>query len=265
MMRTHVTRYGVAYRQPYRHEIFSQSAVGLGCVEITAEQFLPLTPSRRDELERLSDANHMLVHGLNLNVGSVNTPCPRYMNDVSELLDITGAPFFSDHLAITKVGEVALGHFAPVWFTEGNLSVAIRNIDIAQRAMGVRLVLETITSHFDLPAADMELHEFMNRVCTETGCGVLLDISNIYINSRNQARNPMHVVENLNSGNVVQFHLAGFTEVGGVFFDSHNQAIDDRVWSLYEGAIRVHSPTYIVIERDGNHESLNALLRELEV
>ncbi len=229
-------RVGLAYRSKFEADIASLRDA-TDCLEITTDEFLRLTPTDCDRLRRLRSMFTLLPHGLELSIGSASPPPQTYLDRVARVLELIDPPYYSDHLSLTAGDEVSLGHFAPVWCTE---------------------------RPFDLPGAAMDESEFFQRLVRATGGGVLLDVTNVYINAHNLGGDPAAFIRALPTSEVRQVHLAGFDqEASGYLLDTHAQTIQPEIWDLYAMALGVCQPEYVIIERDANFPPLADLLAEV--
>jgi len=256
-------RVGLAYRSKFEADIASLRDA-TDCLEITTDEFLRLTPTDCDRLRRLRSMFTLLPHGLELSIGSASPPPQTYLDRVARVLELIDPPYYSDHLALTAGGEVSLGHFAPVWCTEEGLEAVVRNVSLVQDFLGLPLLLETITRPFDLPGAAMDESEFFQRLVRATGGGVLLDVTNVYLNAHNLGGDPAAFIRALPTSEVRQVHLAGFDqEASGYLLDTHAQTIQPEIWDLYATALDVCQPEFVIIERDANFPPLADLLAEV--
>jgi uncharacterized protein len=259
-----IVKAGIGYRRPLRSGIVAHQE-SIDCLEIITEQFLPLTPSRRWELEELLQSFTLLPHGLKLSIGSVDRPNQTYLDDIARVLEVVNPPYYSDHFAITGTSEVDIGHLSPMWFTEEALDVVVRNINQVRDFLKIPLVFETITHPFYLPGATMSQEQFISEVCSATGCGILLDVVNIYINAMNLGGDAKEFVRGLPLESVRQLHIVGYsTDDSGFLIDGHSNGIQPEVWSLYDDIMSVCRPEFVVIERDANFPGISELVEEVE-
>jgi uncharacterized protein (UPF0276 family) len=128
----------------YRHQLpleQSQAQHSLDCLEITADEVFDVSGARREQIERLRRTFMLLVNSLDLSIGSVERPPRAYLDSVARVLELTGAPYYSDHLAVTSTATRSLGQFSPVWYTEDMLDVVATNVTQVQRFTGLPRVL----------------------------------------------------------------------------------------------------------------------------
>jgi hypothetical protein len=202
---------------------------------------------------------YVSVHALKLSPGSPDPPAQMYIDRLNAIADENDAHSISDHLGFTRdaAGGTELGHFAPVPMTRAALDATSRNVDILQEAFAPRaFYIETIACLFRLQG-EMSEADFLGRLLRRTGCGWLLDVTNVYANARNfhfDAREFIDAV--LPDAPRVQIHLAGgfFDERAGMYIDSHSDPVPDEVWQLYRHALRRGRGKIeaVFIERDQN-------------
>ena len=225
-------------------------------LEIIAEKFFPSRyPHTLPALERFSDIA-VVPHGLKLSIGSAIPLSERFLSDMKELCAGIHAPYYSDHFALTRLGgELDTGHLSPLWYTKETLEYLVKKIDGVQQKIGLPLVLENITAELVLTEADYEEPEFITEVCRRTGCGLLLDLTNIHINAYNRGTDALTLLQRYPMNHVVQVHLAGGEIHRGVFKDTHSQELmgpNEGVWELLKWASVQAQIKALIIERDEN-------------
>lgn len=254
---------GVGYRRELEQGILDHKS-SFDCLEIIAESYFEPTPQVLNELRRLIGTFRLIPHGLRLSIGSVERPRQDYMDELARLLDRIDAPYHSDHFALTGANGVELGHLSPLWYTERGLATVIANVREVQRFLGRQLILETITHPFLIPAATLSPAEFISAVCRETGCGMLLDVTNVFINAHNAGEDPRDAVRALPLQSVRQIHLVGYARAPDrTYVDCHSHAIQDDLWDLYAYVIAHCHPEYVIIERDGDFPPVAELTAEV--
>lgn len=258
-----MTKAGIGYRREIADATWQYQGA-FDCLEIIADSFIRPSAAKLAELDRLRSAFVLVPHGLRLSIGSADRPSPSYLRDLAWLLDRIGAPYHSDHLAMTSAAGIELGHLSPLWYTSEGLATVIANVRAARLALGHQLVLETITEPFTIPGATMTMPEFVTEVCAATGCGLLLDVTNIYINARNAGQDPADIVGQLPLAAVRQLHLVGFgTAADGTLIDSHSEPVQPELWSFYDYVRGMCQPEFVIIERDADFPEITELAREV--
>ncbi len=210
-------------------------------------------------LKKFNSVFPIIPHGVKLSIGSAYTIDKNFLAEMRELCNFIKAPYYSDHFALTRhPGGIDLGHLSPIWFTKELLEIVVEKVDQIQQFLGIPLVLENITSLFDIKEADFEEPEFISEVCRRTGCGLLLDLTNIHINSYNRGINPQMLLERFPMDHVVQIHLAGGVISHGHYSDTHSEELNganEGVWPLLEWTSKHADIKAVIIERDSNFKT----------
>ena len=204
--------------------------------------------------------SYVSVHALELSVASPERPPQRYLDQLLAVADENGAGAISDHLGFTRdrVGGVAMGHFAPPPFSQAALDAVCRNVDHIQRRAGDRpFFLETI-AYLVRFRGELSEAEFLTRVLERTGCGWLLDVTNVYANAVNHGFDAYEFIRHVAPAAArVQMHLAGgyWDEEANFYFDSHSEPLSEPIWDLYGFAIDLlgDKTDAVFIERDDNY------------
>lgn len=224
-----------------------------------------LDPAALDGLRSRLRATTVVIHSVDLSLGSPEaTADAASLRAMRSVLAEAGARDLSDHLGFTRVAGRSLGHFEPVWRIEEALALMARNVARLQDSLGVRLALENIAPTFD-PGGDMSEAEFLNQLVSRTGCGVLLDITNLCLNERNGFCDAAKELDRLGLDAVVGVHLAGGAEVDGLAFDAHAHPVEGNDLAWLERLLpRMPHCRSIVIERDGRRERINEVATDLQ-
>lgn len=199
-------------------------------------------PLRIDPYLSDHDFEFVSVHALKLSVGSPEPPGREYLEGLKAICSENGAASVSDHLGFTRDGNhgVEMGHFAPMPYTLEALDATCRNIDLIQRYFRpLPFYIENIACLFQFQGKMSEA-EFLSEVLRKTGCGWLLDVTNVYANARNFGYEPFEFVEQvIEIPKRVEMHLAGgyWDEATRLYVDSHSRPIPDEVWDLYRFAL----------------------------
>jgi uncharacterized protein len=253
---------GLGYRTPFRADLFlSRGEVDF--LEITADHYLDAAPDKEDELELLARHFTLIPHGLSLSLGSAEGPDSRYLEKLAQLIHRLDPPYWSEHIAFTKAAGVEIGHLAPLPYTREAVEVLCRNITETRRRIDTPLILENITCPFVLPGAEMSEADFVAEVLERADCGLLLDVTNLYVNSANQGYDPAAFLDCLPLERVVQLHFVGVEEQDGVLVDSHSQPTPAAVWELMEEVVERAPVKGIILERDENLPPFDELREEV--
>jgi hypothetical protein len=184
------------------------------------------------------------------------------LREIARLADFVDAIWITDHLAFTKAAGIDLGHLNPIPLTQKTLSRVAGKVLEIQQVSGRRFLIENITSHLLLPG-DLSEPDFLNKLCRRTGCGVLLDITNLYVNSRNHHFDPLVYIDQLDLANVKQFHLIGYSCEAGILNDDHGSSVQKELLDLLASVVARKSNAPVLIEWDRNFPTYDQLLVNL--
>lgn len=246
---------GLGLRRGLREQIMKHGSE-IDVLEITPEHYID-KPREMAVLESFSKNFRLVPHGLSLSVGTSAGLSEIYLKKLKIILGKIGAKYHSDHFTLSDIGNFSIGHLSPIWFTEEMLEIVIKNINTAQNFLGMPIILENIASFFDIPEADFSEAEFIKRACETTGCGLLLDLTNVFINSYNRKMDPYEFLEALPLEKAVHIHLAGGIIDKGWFYDTHSETLtgpNEGVWPLLEWVADRAQVKTVIIERDSNFE-----------
>jgi uncharacterized protein (UPF0276 family) len=211
----------------------------------------------------------MSFHAVGLSLGSVERVSRRHLENIKELIALYEPFQVSDHAARSMSGNAHLNDLLPLPYTEETLSVLCRNIDETQDFLGRRIFVENPSTYLAFKDSIMPEWEFMNEAARRTGCGILLDINNIYVQSRNHSFDAFEYITCIEKDFVCELHLAGHTERqtadgSTVLIDTHDSMVRSEVWELYTHAIDSFGSVPTLIEWDQNFPPLATLVAEAE-
>jgi uncharacterized protein (UPF0276 family) len=252
----------------YRPELLPSLWRTLRDVEVwehTVDRYLEGWPAGRDDLARLADQGPLSLHSVHLSVGSA--ACSEHgerVDAIAQLCRAAGVSELSDHLAYTMVDELMIGDFLPLWRTEEQLELAVTNVHWLQDRLGVRMAFENASVYYD-PGGDLSWAEFSNELTRRTGCGLLLDLTNLLLNEANGLPGAGRAfLDELDLDAVTGVHLAGGEEDGGAWVDSHQQPIPATDLELLEEVLpRLVNCRSIIIERDDRYEAGHEVAEDL--
>lgn len=156
-----------------------------------------------------------------------------YMRELKQLRDRCGARFVSDHICWTGVDGTNLHDLLPLPYTEEVLTVMVAKVRQAQDFLAAPLVLENPSTYLAFAHSQMSETEFLGRLAAETGCGFLMDVNNVYVCAKNHGFDAAEYLAGVPWDHVVQFHLAGHSDLGTHLLDSHDGPVCADVWELY--------------------------------
>jgi len=251
-------RVGIGYRRELAHWVETRPPE-IECLEITAEHFFD---GGQSELQQLRETYPLFVHGLGLSLGTPGPLDRSVLEQFAHVVKIADPEWVSEHVAFTRSHEVDLGHLNPVQPTYHTLSVMAEHaLEVAERC-NKPLILENITSHLRVEG-EMSEPEFLNRLCEKVDCGLLLDVTNLYINSKNHGFGPRSWLRELDSRRIVQLHVVGYSIVDGRWQDLHAEPIQEDLRDLIHEVLAYGAVQAVIIERDSNFPESNELATEL--
>jgi uncharacterized protein (UPF0276 family) len=242
---------GIGFRPELARAIFN-APKEIDLVEVITDRYFDPNSSEWAELERVCEAFTVVPHGVALSIGSIAPLDRRYLDAIKRVSDMTRAPYYTEHLCMTRAPGVDVGHLAPISLDRKSLRRLIDRVQEVQNHLGKPLVLENVATLFTLGCNTLEEPDFFQHLTDATGCGLLLDLANLYQNSVNQGFDAVAMLDRLPLERVVQVHLAGGSWHDDLLVDSHSHRVQEETWALLASvAVRV-SVRAAILERDAN-------------
>lgn len=204
--------------------------------EVISENFMDSRGRPRYVLDQLAERYRIVMHGVSMSIGSTDPLNFDYLQKLKSLADAVKAAWISDHVCWTGVAGRNSHDLLPLPYNEQSLQHVVERIRIVQDVLQRPLVLENPSSYVTFTASTMSEAEFVARMATDADCGLLLDVNNVYVSSINHDFDPMEYLDAIPAERVVQFHLAGHTNLGTHLIDTHDGHVIDPVWELYRRA-----------------------------
>jgi uncharacterized protein (UPF0276 family) len=255
---------GLGFRERFRAEVFLHRE-RIDFLEITADHYLDPNAAKIEELKALKDHFSLIPHALDLSLGSAEGIDEEYLEKVARLVETVQPAWFSDHLCFTKSGGVKIGHLAPVPFTRKAVEVFVRNISTVKKRIATPLILENITYLVRFPSSEMTESRFIKTILEETDCGLLLDVTNLYINSQNFGFDWRRFLDEIPPERVVQLHFVGSHRHGKRLIDAHADQTEAEIWQVFREVANRCDLKGAILERDENFPPFTELLDELEI
>lgn len=249
---------GVGYRKELAAWIRGKPH-GVDCLEITAEHFYD---GGEEHLAELAKLFPLYVHGLGLSLGTPGPLDPKALDNFARVVDAANPAWISEHVAFTRTMEADLGHLNPVPPTREQLNVIVNHAREVSQRFKKPILLENITSHVRL-TGELSETDFLNALCNQANCGLLLDVTNLFINSRNHGFDPVEWLQQIEPHHIVQLHIVGYSRSNGRYTDSHGAPIQEELIQLANEVVR-HAPVRaIILERDEDFPGVAGL--EIEI
>jgi uncharacterized protein len=255
---------GIGLRNPHVAELLERRPT-VGWLEVHAENYMNRGPGTL-ALEKLAGHYPVSVHGVGLSLG---TACGLDRNHLTRLRDVCDRfepKLVSEHMAWSVGDGIYLNDLLPLPHDEEALEIVCRNIDLAQSTLRRRILVENLSAYVGFTRSTMSEPEFLAEVVKRTGCGLLLDINNVYVSAHNIGLDPYAYVAALPAEAIGEIHLAGHaendTEDGSVLIDDHGSTVAPPVWLLYAFAVQRLGNRPTLIEWDTAIPPLETLLGE---
>ncbi|WP_039007914.1 MNIO family bufferin maturase [Cupriavidus sp. IDO] len=244
---------------------FLETEVPVDFVEVISENFMVDGGRPRHLLREVRGRYPVVLHGVSMSVGSSDGLDRSYLQRLQALIDEIEPLFVSDHLSWSRIGEFNSHDLLPLPYTEEALDIVCSNIAMAQDVLGRAMLFENPSSYLAFPGAAMTEWELLGAMCDPTGCGLLLDVNNIYVSATNHGFDAQAFVEGIPAAHVRQIHLAGHSQGRGLLIDTHDSEVCEAVWQLYARVRSRVGAVATMIERDDNIPPLAELLGELAI
>jgi len=256
--------FGLGLRREHYRD-FLDTRVPVDFVEVISENFMVAGGQPLDILRRVRERHPVALHGVSMSLGSADGLRRDYLARLRALVDAVDPLYVSDHLSWSRIGRFNSHDLLPLPYTEDALDVVCANVHRAQEALGRAMLIENPSSYLAFADAPLTEWEFLASICERTGCGLLLDLNNVYVSAANHGFGPFAWIDGIPAQRVRQIHLAGHSQGGSLLIDTHDQPVSDGVWSLYAHALTRCGPVATMIERDDAIPPLAGLLAELDV
>jgi len=234
-------------------------------LEVTPENWVFFGGGARRTLDQARERWPMVAHGVSLDIGGPSPLDTIYLDAVAQLNRKLDSPWWSDHLCYSTVNGAPLHDLLPLPFNDEAIEqVARRAQEITARVPG-QLLLENATFYAHMPGSTMSEAAFLNCALEASGCGLLLDVNNVYVNAQNHGGDPRAFIDAMPLSRVQQLHLAGHTLVRDTIIDTHIGPVIDPVWELYRYTLsRAGRLIPTLIEWDNEIPELDTVLDEVD-
>ena len=252
---------GVGLRIPHYNHIFSRKPV-VDWFEIISENFMVDGGRPLAVLDQILERYRVVQHGVSMYFGSADKLNRQHLRRLKSLVRRTGTPWLSDHLCWGSADGRYSHDLLPMPYTFEAAKVTARKIREARDFLEVPVIVENVSSYAEFHVSEMTEWEFLNEVVERADCGILLDVNNIYVSSRNHSFNPGHYLDAVPPERVAQIHIAGHSTFEKYILDTHDHPVIDPVWALYERAIERCGNIATLLEWDQNIPTFEELHTE---
>lgn len=234
--------------------------------EVHPENYMVGGP-RRAWLERIGERHPLSLHGVSLSLAADAPPDAAHLHRLRALAERVQPVLISEHLAWSTWRGQYLPDLLPFPRSHAALARIAENIQRTQDALGRRIAIENPSHYLRLTGHDWDEIDFLTELALRTGCGLLLDVNNVHVSAHNLGFDAAHYLDRFPAAAILEIHLAGHShdEGGELLIDSHDAAIAEPVWALYQRLIQRIGPRPTLIERDDHIPAFGELLGERDV
>jgi uncharacterized protein len=256
---------GIGLRAPHHRQVLAQLP-RCGWFEAHSENHFHPNDGRVTALDAVADHYPVSLHGVGLSLGSTDPLADAHLRALRNLCARVAPALVSEHLSWSSVGGRFTNDLLPLPYTDEALRHVAARIAIVQDALGRQILVENVSSYLQFAHSSFTEWEFLAALVAECGCGLLLDVNNVYVNAMNHRFDPLTFMLALPAHAVQELHLAGHSSLQAVgqtlLLDTHSQPVAPAVWALFEAAVAHFGPRPTLIEWDSAIPALDVLLAE---
>ncbi|AOS44507.1 hypothetical protein Verru16b_01569 [Lacunisphaera limnophila] len=240
---------GLGLRVPHYDHILAEKPT-VDWFEIISETFMVEGGRPLEVLDRILAQYRVVQHGVSLYFGSADKPDRAHLKKLKALTQRTKTPWLSDHLCWGSVDGTYSHDLLPMPYTLAAARHTAEKIRMVRDYLELPIAVENVSSYTEFHVSEMTEWEFLTEVVERADCGILLDVNNIYVSSKNHGFDPYEYVNHVPHHRVAQMHIAGHTKFEKYILDTHDHPVLDPVWQLYAHAIRKCGVTATLLEWD---------------
>ena len=258
-------RAGIGLRAEHYHEVLDRLP-DIGWFEVHSENYFGDGGRPLHYLEKISEHYPLSLHGVGLSIGSTDELNISHLDKLKRLITRFQPALVSEHLSWGSFDGRHFNDLFPMPYTSEALQHMVTQVAQVQDYLDKQILIENVSSYLQYDCSTIPEWEFITELASQSGCGILLDVNNIYVNSKNHSFNPDEFINAIPVELVQEIHLAGHTvkqfEDSEILIDTHNKCVTNDVWSLYESTARRFNQVPVLIEWDSDIPELGVLLGE---
>lgn len=251
---------GIGLRAPHYREVLDTQPK-LGWVELHSENFFGGGAPLRTLL-RVREHYPISLHGVGMGLASTAPLDDEHLSALHRLYEAVQPAAVSEHLCWNSAAGMVINDLLPFPYTREALDHVARRVQQVQEKLGRQLLVENLSSYLLFVHSEMTEGEFLAELTQRTGCGILFDVENLYVNVRNLGVDAEAFIQAIPAAAVKEYHLAGYSVRNGCLVDTHNHPVYPEVWKLYEHVLRRIGPRPTLIEWDTDIPALHELMGE---
>lgn len=258
-------RAGIGLRAPHYLDVLEQRP-DVGWLEVHSENYFGAGGRPLYFLEQARERYPVSLHGVGLSLGSTDPIDLAHLAKLKSLERRIEPMLVSDHLSWSSVDGRYMNDLLPIPYTEEALRHVCARVTQVQDILGRRILIENPSSYLQYVESAIAEPEFLRAVATTSGCGLLLDVNNVYVSATNHGFDARQYLAALPAAAIEEIHLAGFTvneaDGGRILIDTHSHPVPEQVWDLYAQAVARFGPRPTLIEWDADLPPLATLAGE---
>lgn len=263
------SRAGVGFK-PTHFSAIAAASPAVGFFEVHAENYMGAGGLPHAQLTHLRERYALSIHGVGLSIGSAQPLDEAHLARLRALCERYEPESFSEHLAWSSHGGAFFNDLLPLPYTFETLARVIEHVDQAQEALGRTILLENPATYLTFEESVIPEIEFLSEVARHTGCGLLLDVNNVFVSTSNNGFDAVRYIDDFPLGLVGELHLAGHAAIADdagapLLIDAHDRPVADRVWALFERVVSRIGAIATLIEWDNDVPDWPTLLREAQL
>lgn len=263
-------RPGIGFKPQHFADLLSDDGNGIGFVEIHAENYMGAGGPPHAMLHDLRERFALSVHGVGLSIGGEAPLDCEHLARLKALCDRYRPESFSEHLAWSSHGEVYLNDLLPLPYTQATLERIVTHVDQVQTVLGREMLLENPSTYLQFAESTIAETDFLSEIARRSGCGLLLDVNNVFVQARNHGTSPQTYLDSFPLERVKEIHLGGHDEQSDetgapLLIDAHGSPVADPVWLLFGRVIDATGPLPTLIEWDNDVPDFATLADEAAV
>jgi hypothetical protein len=247
---------GVGFK-PQHFDAILADAPSIGFVEIHSENYMGAGGPPHAMLRQLRERHALSIHGVGLSIGSAEPLDTDHLARLKTLCDRYRPDSFSEHLAWSSHGGIYLNDLLPLPYTEETLDRIVSHVEQVQETLRREMLLENPSTYLQFAQSTIPETEFLAEIARRSGCGLLLDVNNVFVQAKNHGTAPEAYLAAFPLACVKEIHLGGYDEQtdetgAPLLIDAHGSPVSDPVWRLYESVIARTGPLPTLIEWDND-------------
>jgi uncharacterized protein len=256
---------GIGYRFAMAESTLASQVEEIRWLEVHPENYVERGGRFRQALDRARERWPFVTHGLTMGFGAVEPAEDSYVKPLKAFLHDLKVPWHSEHLCFSGADGVMLHDLLPLPLTREAVATAVQRIREARDRLELPIAIENISYYAEAGQSEMSELEFLLEVLERADCKLLLDVNNVYVNSRNHRFDPQRYIDRMPKERVVQIHVAGHhVRKDDLIIDTHGEPVRDEVYDLLEYTLRRVGRVPVLLERDQNFPPFAELVAEVK-